>query len=94
MTEVTPVRQVCRVCQGPMLVLRATDLCRVAILIDAARQAGNPTSHRLLQIFEVTNHHWNVFGHGRMDVHRILQDGVGRVCVHELENRMNDFVTR
>ena len=81
----------------PMLVLRGTDshfLCRVATLIDVARQAGNAPSQRLLQIFEVTNHHWNVFRHGRMNVHRLLQDGIGRVCVHEFENRMNDFVTR
>src|SRR5262245_56547593 len=46
------------------------------------------------QVLEVTNHHRNVFRHGRMDVHRLLQDGIGRVCVHEFENRMNDFVTR
>jgi hypothetical protein len=36
---VTPVRQACRGCQGPMLVLRTTDLCRVAPWIDASTVA-------------------------------------------------------
>src|SRR6516162_2129379 len=49
---------------------------------------------RSLQRLEVAHHGRNKLRHGRMDVHRALHRRVGRLGIHNVENAVDDLVTR
>src|SRR5262245_44252835 len=45
-----------------------------------------------LQRLKLAHHGGKQLRHGRMDMHRPPEDGVGRLGVHEVEQRMDDLV--
>src|SRR3974377_1562463 len=48
---------------------------------------------RSLQRLEVAHHGRNKLRHGRMNVHRTLHPRVRRLCIHNVEDAVNDLVT-
>src|ERR1700704_452970 len=56
--------------------------------------ACDRTLFRSLQRHEVAQHGRNELRHGRMDVHRPLQDRARSLGIHDIENAMNDLVAR
>jgi hypothetical protein len=43
-------------------------------------------------MLELAEHGGNQFGHRRVDVNGTLDDGIGRLGVHDVKNRVNGLV--